>query len=42
MSLLFRSIKEGKRGEEVGWDMHPWRGTEGEEWLLHLGKPPHQ
>ena len=22
--------------------MHPWRGTEGEEWLLNLGKPPHQ
>lgn len=25
-----------------GRDIHPWGGTEGEDWLLHLGKPPHQ
>ena len=30
------------RGEEVGWDLHPWQGAEGEEQFLYLGKPPHQ
>ena len=30
------------RGEEVEWDLHPWQGAEGEEQVLHLGKPPHQ
>ena len=24
------------------WDLHPWQGAEGEEQVLHLGKPPHQ
>ena len=38
-----RKKEKGKkgRGEEVGWDLHPWWGAEGEERFPHLGKPPH-
>ena len=37
-----RKKKGKRRGEEVGWNLHPWRGGEEEETLLHPGKPPHQ
>lgn len=35
-------MKKGKGRGEAGWNLHPWRDTEGEERVLHWVTPPHQ
>lgn len=34
--------RKKKREAEMGWDLHPREGAEGEERLPHLGESPHQ
>ena len=35
-------MKKGKGRGEAGWNLHPWRDTEGEERVLHWVTPPHK
>ena len=34
--------RKEKRKKEVGWDVHPSGGAEGDERFSHSGKPPHR
>ena len=41
MQLGRKKVRKKKK-EGMGWDQHPWQGTEGEERLLHSEQPIHR